>query len=201
MEGLALACAGFTVINNANKMHVRSPDIRYIATIRTALRIQCLSPHANMMRCQRVLAICLILVSFDSHPTRVASNNIGPSSGVQVIRACPEDRQNWTPSGNAVIIAVDHPLSSSSLDECKELCKNTKDCIAVKYDEHAGKCAILWKPNDYMNVGMADNVKIGEAVLHVLNCKVLADVSNEKMLDGTHVLSSQHSSTPQDHSE
>ncbi|KAF7255867.1 hypothetical protein EG68_06820 [Paragonimus skrjabini miyazakii] len=124
-----------------------------------------------MMPYQQVFTVCLILAGFNSHLTWVASTNADSSSIAQVSRVCPEDQQKWTPSGLAAITATDQATTSNTLQECKETCKDTNGCVAVKYSQHTKKCAILWKPNEYVNVEIADNVKIDEAVLHVLNCE------------------------------
>ncbi|KAF6769380.1 hypothetical protein AHF37_12676, partial [Paragonimus kellicotti] len=115
--------------------------------------------------------VCLILAGFNSHPTCVASTNTDSVSIAQVSRTCPEDQQKWTPSGTTAITAADRPISSNSLDECKKWCKDKNGCVAVKYNQHAGRCAILREPIEYGDVGIADNEKIDETVLHVLNCK------------------------------
>ncbi|KAF7241696.1 hypothetical protein EG68_10890, partial [Paragonimus skrjabini miyazakii] len=125
---------------------------------------------------------------FNSYPKCVASTNTDSSSIVQVSRACPKDQQKWAQSGTVAITAADECIGSNTLNECKKKCKDTNDCVAVKYNpnvsssvcqtgsgiepKQAEKCAILWEPIAYGSVRIADNEKIGEAVLHVPNCKV-----------------------------
>ncbi|KAF7261087.1 hypothetical protein EG68_01552 [Paragonimus skrjabini miyazakii] len=123
-----------------------------------------------MMPYQPVFTICLILAGFNSHPSWVASTNTDSSSIARISRTCPKDHQKWTPSGTAVITATDRFTSSSTLGKCKKKCKDTNGCVAVKYNSNTNHCAILRGPIAYGKVGMADNVKSGEAVLHVLNC-------------------------------
>ncbi|KAF5400349.1 hypothetical protein PHET_06015 [Paragonimus heterotremus] len=87
-----------------------------------------------MISHQPVITVCLILVGFNSHLTSVVSETVGPSSVAQVSRACPEDHLKWTASGTSDFTAADKPTRSVSLDLCKEECKHTNGCVAVKYN-------------------------------------------------------------------
>ncbi|KAF7260031.1 hypothetical protein EG68_02552 [Paragonimus skrjabini miyazakii] len=124
-----------------------------------------------MMPHQLALIVYLILATFNSHPTCIASTNADSSSIAQISRAYPEGQQKWVQSSTVAITADDERVGSNSLDKCKEECKNTDGCVAVKYHQNANECVILRKPIKYGNLKIVNNGKTEEAVLHVRNCR------------------------------
>ncbi|KAF6771931.1 hypothetical protein AHF37_09684 [Paragonimus kellicotti] len=92
---------------------------------------------------QPVFIVCSILVGFNSHLTCAVSETVGPSSVAQVSRACPEDQLKWTPSGTSDFTAADKPNQSGSLGTCKEECKRTNGCVAVRYNQRVSSTFCL----------------------------------------------------------